>query len=107
MTTFIDAILSLHSDANFIIENDDYDNIQWLAPVPDPIPSRKQIETRMGELQIISDSIAYQGLRKKEYPPLENLADALFWQANGDASKMTAYLAQVAAVKDKYPKGTS
>jgi hypothetical protein len=107
MTTFIDAILSLHPDANLIIENEDYDNIQWLAPIPDPIPSREQIETRMGELQVISDSLKYQGLRKKEYPPLENLADALFWQANGDASKMTAYLAQVAAVKDKYPKGTS
>jgi hypothetical protein len=106
MTTFIDAILSLYPDANIIIENEDYDNIQWLDPIPDPIPSREQIETRMGELQVIADSMAYQGLRKKEYPPLENLADALFWQANGDNTKMTSYLAQVAAVKDKYPKGT-
>jgi hypothetical protein len=47
----------------------------------------------------------YQRQRQSEYPPLADLADAVYWQAQGDDSKMTAYLAAVQAVKDKYPKG--
>ena len=80
-------------------------NLIWHSPEIS-IPTKLQIDTRNAELQAISDSLEYQRLRVKEYPPLENLADALFWQANGNNSKMTAYLEQVAAVKDRYPKGT-
>ena len=49
-------------------------------------------------------STEYQRKREKEYPPLTELADALYHQQNGDDSKMTAYLAKVEAVKQKYPK---
>lgn len=44
--------------------------------------------------------------RKVEYPPLEDLADAIYWQSKGDSSKMTEYLAKCEAVKLKYPKVT-
>ena len=43
-------------------------------------------------------------LRKVCYPPLEVLADALYWQAQGDGSKMEAYITLCKAVKDKFPK---
>jgi hypothetical protein len=43
-------------------------------------------------------------MRQPEYPPLGDLADAIYWQNEGDSSKMTAYLAAVEAVKVKYPK---
>lgn len=46
----------------------------------------------------------YAEKRRAEYPPLADLADALFWQAQGDTTRMDAYLAAVAAVKAKYPK---
>lgn len=46
----------------------------------------------------------YREVRAKAYPPLRDLADALYWQQNGDPSKMQEYLAKVAAVKEKYPK---
>jgi hypothetical protein len=46
----------------------------------------------------------YQRLRQSEYPPLADLADAMYWQSQGDDSKMTAYLSAVEAVKIKYPK---
>lgn len=46
----------------------------------------------------------YAELRRREYPGPEMLADALYWQANGDDSKMKAYLAACEAVKMKYPK---
>lgn len=46
----------------------------------------------------------YAELRRFEYPPIQDLADALYWQAQGDESKMVAYLAAVEAVKAAYPK---
>ncbi|MET3133633.1 hypothetical protein AAKU55_003923 [Oxalobacteraceae bacterium GrIS 1.11] len=46
----------------------------------------------------------YQLLRQKEYPPMAALADALYWQAQGDAEQMAAYLAACDMVKKKYPK---
>jgi len=42
--------------------------------------------------------------RRDAYPPLADLADALYWQSRGDDSKMDAYNAAVAAVKAKFPK---
>jgi hypothetical protein len=47
----------------------------------------------------------YKQDRLLEYPPLADLADALYWQANGDNSKMEEYLSRVESVKNKYPKG--
>jgi hypothetical protein len=46
-------------------------------------------------------------LRREAYPPLEDLADALYWQAQGDNSKMEAYHAKITAVKELYPKSGS
>jgi len=49
-------------------------------------------------------SYDYQSLRKASYPPLADLADALYWQSKGDESKMTEYLARCEEVKALYPK---
>lgn len=46
----------------------------------------------------------YELLRAPEYPPLVDLADALYWQSKGDSSLMEVYLAKCEAVKLKYPK---
>jgi hypothetical protein len=43
-------------------------------------------------------------LRKAAYPPLSELADAMYWASHGDSSKMDAYLAAVEQVKLQYPK---
>lgn len=47
---------------------------------------------------------SYAELRRAEYPPLSDLADAMYWINQGDESKMQAYLAACDAVKAKYPK---
>lgn len=70
------------------------------------IPAKSQLEAELARLQAEYDATEYQRLRQPAYPPLSDLADALYWQSKGDESKMTAYLAQVAAIKNKYPKGT-
>ena len=49
---------------------------------------------------------AIDAARAAAYPPLADLADALYWQANGDESKMNTYLAAIAAVKQQLPKAT-
>jgi len=46
----------------------------------------------------------YASRRRAAYPPEGELADAIYWQAKGDNSKMEAYLAKVDAVKDRIPK---
>jgi hypothetical protein len=50
------------------------------------------------------DANIYKEQRQFEYPPLTDLADALYHQSKGDETKMTAYLAKCEAVKQKYPK---
>ena len=46
----------------------------------------------------------YKALRKKEYPPLDEFADAYYWLQKGDPTLMDEYIAKVEAVKVKYPK---
>jgi hypothetical protein len=78
-------------------------NLEWISK--DTPPSREEIINETARLQLILDSTVYQRSRQPEYPPLADLADALYWQSKGNDIKMAAYLAAVEAVKIKYPKG--
>jgi hypothetical protein len=55
-------------------------------------------------VQAYIDAHAYIENRQREYPPLTDLADALYHQSKGDETKLTAYLSKCEAVKTKYPK---
>jgi hypothetical protein len=63
-----------------------------------------QVQIDMVAVNAWVDSESYKLQRQSEYPPLTELADALYHQQNGDDTKMTAYLAKCEAVKQKYPK---
>jgi len=78
-------------------------NLQWFDPSVTK-PTKQQILAERARLQAQLDATEYQRKRQPEYPPLGDLADAIYWQNEGDSSKMTAYLAAVEAVKVKYPK---
>lgn len=78
-------------------------NIEWYSSNI-PFPTKDQIDLKMAELQAEYKSREYQRLRRPAYPPLSDLADALYWQSQGDESKMIAYLAAVEEVKTRYPK---
>lgn len=41
----------------------------------------------------------FSDIRAAMYPPITDLADALYWQAKGDDTKMHRYLAACEAVK--------
>jgi hypothetical protein len=69
------------------------------------IPFRAEIEAEVARLEAEWENTEYQRLRRLEYPSMDILADALFWQQQGDNSKMEAYLAAVQEIKNKYPKG--
>lgn len=62
------------------------------------------VDAAAAELAAEVAATAYQRQRAPEYPPLSDLADALYWASEGDESKLTAYYAACAAVKAKYPK---
>ena len=62
------------------------------------------VDAAAAELADEIAAVAYQRQRAPEYPPISDLADALYWASEGDDSKLTAYYAACAAVKAKYPK---
>ena len=115
MRMYTKAILSLYPESKFIIENEDIDRIRWFGDIPEDFSygddeGKKQIlldklNEELDRIELEESKLEYQRNRKVEYPPLADLADALYWQAQGDETKMTAYLAAVEAVKQKYPKG--
>lgn len=68
------------------------------------MPDRIAIDLRTSEQKSSDASQIIDNLRRAAYPPLTDFADAMYWQAQGDNSKMTAYIAACEAVKLKYPK---
>ena len=48
--------------------------------------------------------LKYKDDRKPLYPPLEDFADAMYWNSKGDSSKLTAYYAACEKVKTDNPK---
>ena len=94
------AILSLVPGAQVTVRGDE---VEWINPSVAPV-TEQQITTERVRLQADYDAKEYQRKRVREYPPLTDLADALYHQSKGDETKMTAYLAKCEAVKQKYPK---
>lgn len=106
---FIDAVVGIRPGASFSFKaladeepgqiTTDYDHLDWLD-TEQTKPTLAEVEA---EIQKQADEL-YKEQRAAEYPPLADLADAVYWQEKGDSSKMTAYLAAVEAIKQKYPK---
>ena len=107
------AILKLRPGAEFSINGSDIvwqkdangvslpTNVEWhtqTAPI-----TKEEYEAVLPEI-METEPKQYQHDRLMEYPPLTELADALYWQSQGDETKMQQYLAKVKLVKDKYPK---
>ena len=97
----LNAVASLRPANTFSVQPD------GIITSDDPgfvAPTLEEVQTELTRLQAEYDSTEYQRNRKPEYPPIEDYLDAVFWQAKGDDSKMTTYLAAVEAVKQRYPK---
>ena len=104
MIGITDALHSLCPGAQWSIDGETiYDNIQWLSP-DYPKPTRKEVSNETTRLQAEYDKKQYQRNRVKEYPPMTDYLDAVYWQSQGDDSKMNEYLLAIQLVKEKYPK---
>ena len=48
--------------------------------------------------------VKYKDDRKPLYPPLEDFADAMYWNSKGDSTKLEAYYAACEKIKTDNPK---
>jgi hypothetical protein len=103
MITAKDALISIRPGAQWAWSGTEYSGLTWLD-TEQTKPTVEEINTEIERLKAAELARYYQQPRQAEYPPLTDLADALYWQSQGDDSRMTAYLAACEAVKIKYPK---
>ena len=65
-------------------------------------------QSKIDEARVVLDAeftaTKYQKQRAEEYPPLEDFADAMYWNSKGDSSLLTAYYAACEKVKTDNPK---
>ena len=99
------ALVNLKPGAQWSLNGDDYNNLQWLEP---PVweggqkkPTQEEVEAEVARLQQEWENTEYQRLRAKEYPDVKEYLDGL---VKGDTEQMQAYIDACLAVKAKYPK---
>ncbi len=93
----IDALVSLVPNAQWTMDEYDYDNIDWKSP-DIAKPTQSEIDAEIIKLNKVNEDTEYQRQRAPEYPAIEDQLDDIYH--NGiDGWKTT-----IKAVKDKYPK---
>ena len=101
----IKAVLSLRPGAEFTVNGDTYEGIQWLEkPVWEggqKKPTKEEVEVEAERLQKEWEDVEYQRLRAPEYPDFKEYLDGL---VKGDTEQIQAYIDACLAVKAKYPK---
>ena len=99
MTTIIDAIKSLDSNAQVTVSNEDINEITWHDDNPNSI-TVEQIKTKQDELLAEHTSQEYARKRKVEYDALNQFELMTDDAANGTTTHADA----INAIKTKYPK---
>jgi len=97
------ALSNIRPGAQWAWSGKTYDGLNWLDQEQTK-PTVQEINAEIERLKQEELDKYYQQLRVQEYPPLSEFADAMYWQSEGDSTKMTAYLAACEAVKQNYPK---
>ncbi len=92
------GVLTQYSDLDLMRKNGMPQGYTWDIQSCQPIDVRTEQQRTTDTLEAVLVS------RSKSYPPLVDLADALYWQAQGDDSKMNSYLAACKKVKEDLPK---
>ena len=106
MNEVIRAIKALRPESQFSFGKNnqeiqvlEYDYLIWLDK-NSRAPTKEEVDAQLAK----QEAERYKEQRAPEYPPLTDLADAIYWQSQGDNSKIEAYFAAIDAVKAKYPK---
>lgn len=99
-----DAIRFLRPLAEFGVNNEDYDTLNWMDKEQSR-PTKEEVEEALLFLNKDQLDPKIAGNRLSSYPPLADFADAYYWAQKGDNTKMNEYIAKCDTVKEKYPKG--
>lgn len=97
------AINNLRPGAQWVIRGNDYDGLVWEDETQTK-PTKEEFEAELQRMYDEFNASKYKRDREFQYPDIRELADAIYWQSQGDNSKMEVYLAKVEAVKQQYPK---
>lgn len=94
-----DALVSLRPGKQYTWSGTNYADI-----VGTDIPTESEINAELTRLNTEYSNNKYQRDREVSYPPLADLADALYWNSEGDDTKIKAYYAACKKVKADNPK---
>lgn len=104
------ALRSFYPNAEFIIEDEDIDKIQWIKNKPAEFEFTNENEKQdllnrliaeTNRLDLVEEQLSYQRKRKVEYPSIQEQLDMQYWdKINGTNNWEQA----IQAVKEKYPK---
>ena len=61
-------------------------------------------QSNINAARVELDKLKYKEIRQPLYPPLEDFADAMYWNSKGDSTKLEAYYAACEKVKTDNPK---
>ena len=65
---------------------------------------QSKIDSARATLDAEYTKVKYKDDRQPLYPPLEDFADAMYWNSKGDSTKLEAYYAACEKVKTDNPK---
>jgi len=91
------ALKILRPTADYEVSGGTYAGINWARETTLSKPTEKEVNDTITANQYKTD-------RQGKYPPLTDLADAIYWTEKGDVTKLFAYVAACDAVKAAYPK---
>tara|TARA_R110002012_G_scaffold27118_3_gene87173 strand:- start:330 stop:635 length:306 start_codon:yes stop_codon:yes gene_type:complete len=95
------ALASLVPNAEWIVEGDTYDGIQWLDQDKTK-PTEEEVTNEVARLNAELVANAYKYKRQQEYKPL---AEQLDMQYHDSQDGTETWLNHIKEVKAKYPKG--
>jgi len=94
----VEAVLSLRPGAQFTVNGDTYEGLEWSDDNDLPPPTEEEINQEIERLQQEYENNQYQRDRAKEYPSIQDQLDTLYHQG------YDGWKAMVNEVKNKYPK---
>jgi hypothetical protein len=102
---YTEAISSLRPGCSWRLVGDDIiENLEWSDQNNFSPPTEEEVLEEAERLKLEYRNLEYQRQRAPEYPDLKELADALYWNSQGDTSKLEEYYSKCEKVKNKYPK---
>jgi hypothetical protein len=100
--TYFDAIKSLQQYAEFGINGNDLNTLQWYDDESVvPRPTNEEIEVEYQRLLALVGDTEYKKERYWRYPPITDYLDGV---VKGDQAQIDKYIAECLAIKAKFPK---